>query len=628
MKAKLRAKKVPNIRATTLPDPKETLTFGNFEVKNHNIYYWKKVNGKEELELVHVSSLIWINEIRQNSETNEIEYELIFRYNNLFYSTMVSRNILSEKGLQTLIPIGADIHKGNQDLVSMFLRVQEWQVKKVRHTHKLLGWANVSEELAYYHSEKHSSNPKDTSEYIGGFNIQPKGTFEEWFKMVKQDVIGRVPLEFALICGFAAPVLSLLSQFLSLKVMVVSFVGESSTGKTISAKLAVSPFGNPDNGGLVDSWNSTINAMMKTLANNNGVPIVFDEASINAGQNLTSSIYQFAEGQERKRLDSESEIRDLAKWMTLIIFTAEHLIIEKANQNSGLRVRILEYQVQKWTDDAEHAIRLKNTVEQHYGHAGPKFIDFLIRNFDKDQYIAQYEQSRKEVDNALIEKDEFSSRLTENYAVMVLTAKLVNQCFNIGVNEEALLQFIVEQDKEMMTTRTLESRAVDIIQQNVLTHQTKFSVDGGQVTGTLTYGTILQKEDYTEVAIVKSVMDEWLSEAKFSSKQVVLKTLKAKGYLDNEQGKNTRTRKIPVVNSTKYEIEESTSYEKVSNVLKRETVYVLKLPRNLLNVLKEEKNESPTVKKPFNSKPKSKLLGSIKDKLESPSIEEMFDDDI
>lgn len=45
--------------------------------------------------------------------------------------------------------------------------------------------------------------------------------------------------------------------------------------------------------------------------------------------------------------------------MTLIIFTAEHLIIENANQNSGLRVRIQEYQVPKWTDDAEHAIRLK-----------------------------------------------------------------------------------------------------------------------------------------------------------------------------------------------------------------------------------------------------------------------------
>lgn len=206
-----------------------------------------------------------------------------------------------------------------------------------------------------------------------------------------------------------------------------------------------------------------------------------------------------------------------------------------------------------------------------------------------------YEQCRKEVDEALIERDEFSSRLTENYAVFILTAKLVNQCFNLGVNEDALLQFIVEQDKEMMTTRTLEGRAIDIIQQNVLTHQTKFSIDGGQVTGTLTYGTIIQKDDCTEVAIVKSVMDEWLTEAKFSSKQVVLKTLKANGYLDNEQGKNTRTRKIPVINPNKGEADETTSSEKISN--KRETVYVLKLPKYLLNFMEAEKADIPTLKK-------------------------------
>ena len=87
----------------------------------------------------------------------------------------------------------------------------------------------------------------------------------------------------AVIFGISALVTSFLKHKHEIEFagILFSFTGQSSTGKSTAAALAVSVAGNPTKGNetLFRSWNATRNALEGYLSNNYGIPIVFDELS-------------------------------------------------------------------------------------------------------------------------------------------------------------------------------------------------------------------------------------------------------------------------------------------------------------------------------------------------------------
>ncbi|MCL6442748.1 MAG: DUF927 domain-containing protein [Alicyclobacillus sp.] len=61
--------------------------------------------------------------------------------------------------------------------------------------------------------------------------------------------------------------------------------------------MAVSPFGYPgtSDGGLVNTWNGTQNAVVAHLRDNHGMPTAFDEAAMQGGD-FTKMIYMLVGG--------------------------------------------------------------------------------------------------------------------------------------------------------------------------------------------------------------------------------------------------------------------------------------------------------------------------------------------
>ena len=114
-------------------------------------------------------------------------------------------------------------------------------------------------------------------------DLEPKGTFEDWFNMYLNEVKGHFYLELATIFGISALVTAFLKHNHEIEFagIIFSFTGQSSTGKSTAAALAVSVAGNPNKGSetLFRSWNATRNALESYLSNNYGVPLVFDELS-------------------------------------------------------------------------------------------------------------------------------------------------------------------------------------------------------------------------------------------------------------------------------------------------------------------------------------------------------------
>ncbi|WP_460996361.1 DUF927 domain-containing protein, partial [Staphylococcus aureus] len=78
------------------------------------------------------------------------------------------------------------------------------------------------------------------------YYLTPKGTFDNRFNMYIDEVKGHLLLEFAVIFGISALVTSFLKNKHEIEFagILFSFKGQSSTGKSTAAALAVSVAGN------------------------------------------------------------------------------------------------------------------------------------------------------------------------------------------------------------------------------------------------------------------------------------------------------------------------------------------------------------------------------------------------
>nr|CCP90039.1 unnamed protein product [Staphylococcus aureus] len=177
------------------------------------------------------------------------------------------------------------------------------------------------------------------------YDLTPKGTFDNWFNMYLKEVKGSLLLELAVVFGISALVTSFLkhkheTEFAGI---IFSFTGQSSTGKSTAASLAVSVAGNPTKGNetLFRNWNATRNALEGYLSNNFGIPIVFDELSSATFRDTTGLLYSITEGQGRQRSNVHGEVKTPKNWGTSVISTSEHSIFNDSAQNDGLRVRTI-----------------------------------------------------------------------------------------------------------------------------------------------------------------------------------------------------------------------------------------------------------------------------------------------
>lgn len=569
--------------------PQKAVKLGKYKIEKKSLYKLVETEeGKEEY--FFVGGLIWIDEVLHNLENGTVLYNIIYYARGKYHRVTTSRAILNDKNLLYLAEKGADVRNNNYRELSNYLHIQEKLITKTNYQHESLGWKQSTERLTFYHSTNISASQEDAqSTYIGKLAIKPTGSLDKWVKIIEEQVVGRAPLEFALVYGFSSVINSLFGMYRPMEVLFTHIYGESSTGKTTAARLIVSAFGKPNADGLLSNWNATFNALIKIISVSQGVPMMLDESSV-SDTDFTSIIYQIAEGQEKNRLNSDSELKERMTWSGGYGSTGEHSLLEKSKQNSGLQMRVLEIGNVQWTDSSDHADALKNGLMENYGYAGPEFVKFIINHFDKNEWFDALDETRAEILERLTMRDEFSDRLANKYAVIIFTAELVKECFNLDLSIDAIKQFIIAFDKENMPTRSLKTRAIDYIQQKVIAQQATFNIDSQLFIGNSCSGSIKRKQDYLEVAVIKTVLEAWLNEGKFSSHQVVLKELKKVGVLDFEAGKNTRERKLPD-NSTEH------------HHTRKQTVYVLKMPLDLLETVKadsEYTNANKTPLKPRN----------------------------
>lgn len=521
---------------------KKVFRYKQFVGQGNKLYTIRKdENGNMNEEFL--ADLVYVKEIYENIDEQTFTLLLRYWYMNQWRELPVKRSQLQLNELTKLLDHGIDVPNYKAGQIAKFLSLQEKDAQ-LKKTHSKLGWADHNGDLIYKHQEIIGSDLPFSSTYQGKFLLQ-KGTFEGWKQVIEEEVLGHTPLEFALTCGLASPLVSLIARDIDMEVLIFHAYGDSAQGKTTAGRVFVSPFGLPSKkeGGLILQWYGTKNGLVIQLSDKHGLPIVLDEASMNRIKDFTDLIYLLAEGRDKARSTKEITERLRASWSGFFFSTAEHSLQQKANQNSGLIVRLQEKGNVQWTRSADNATKIKEGLLQHYGQAGPMFVDFLIEK-GKDAIVGKWKRWSKVCFQKMEVKDSLSERMADRFALILATAELMNECFEFSVNTDGILDFLLEIDQENIQGRDLGERAYQYLKQMVIQYQAHFNMDGEPASRDC-WGAINRKPGKgVEVMFMKEPFKKLILEGGFDDSSVVLGKLKAKGCLDHEAKKLTRKRKL------------------------------------------------------------------------------------
>lgn len=472
---------------------------------------------------------------------------------------LIERGDLVKSSCKKFMNWGIDTDETKIDVLVNTIISQEEDIP-VKKIHSGLGFGTVRGNKIFKLDTivSQNSNPIE-SIYNGRLNISNNGSLEEWIKMANRFCVKHTPLAFIISTAIAA---MLVGYFEDLsESMIIHLYNQSSKGKSTAAKLAASLFFNPkfDSNSLLTSWNNTENFSLALLDNNNGVLMVLDETSVLKTTDITNFLYVLTSGVEKGRLNSESEMKRVRKWHTVIMSTGELSLQEISNANDGLKVRVFNFGGVSWTIDAAHAEHIEKCINKNYGLPAKEVANYLV-NTDYTTIKNEYEKCIDEYERSCKRKSHLNHRIAKKMGLILYGAKLAKKVLMLKIDVKNVLEFMIEhQDQE--EELPLEEKAFEYIKAEVIKNRGRFIIEKVVKNST---ARDKRKNEIIQQPNVKLLGKIWKDEIKsdqyigffpdelrqllkmggYKSPTTIMKKWKEKGLLDAEENRLTKVKTI------------------------------------------------------------------------------------
>lgn len=403
-------------------------------------------------------------------------------------------------------------------------------------------WLEIKPGVFWY-KYKESALRVDSAYRDVKLRVSPKGTYANYKKMLKEDVIGHTPMEFLLSASISGLLVDYLKESISVENIMVHMIGESSTGKTTGALLAVSCGSAPDflGNNFVFSFQDTLNSLMRLIPNS--YPTLIDEGSLLTDRDMTQTLYSLSSGTEKRRLSGGMEVNESSRFRTALFLTSEKSILAQCNMNTGLLTRNFEFQNVTWTSSAESADRIKSVVTENYGHIIPRVAKWLLAQ-DRQELVEKIVQET----NAVIKRareaktyNNLTERTAKQSALILVAVDIVNEVLKLKLNKEAIGDFMEEHSLVNSVEQvSIGKRAMEWLLQFISKNYTQFlSKDSpkeisncrGKLENMQTVLLNTDEESGMRLKVTESEFMKILKEGHFSEKATVLKEWKEMGYL-------------------------------------------------------------------------------------------------
>lgn len=259
-------------------------------------------------------------------------------------------------------------------------------------------------EDCYFQPERHSPSA-DT--------IRASGTLDTWHTAVAMRAVGNPFLVFATCLALAAPLL----RPARLEAGGFHLYGRSSHGKTTAAQVAASVWGcgadpaEAPSAAYIRRWNATANALEGLAAAHNDGLLVLDELGTCGASDFGRIVYDLAGGQGKAAMTSERGMKKPRSWRVLVLSTGEVSVEQRIREDqrkqvqAGQQVRLMDVPAGEGVITApedgqtagEFAQALKRVCSDHYGTAGPAFVEALSQQFATHGEFARAVDERLQV---------------------------------------------------------------------------------------------------------------------------------------------------------------------------------------------------------------------------------------
>lgn len=270
---------------------------------------------------------------------------------------------------------------------------------------------------------------RDTGDEQFADGFRSEGSYEEWFRMVSE-VSNYPKVLLAVYASLSSPLLHILKA----KNFIVDWANVTSTGKTSTLKVAASVWGDPGQAGIIGSWDATRVYIERASAVLSALPLMLDDTKqAKNPQLIGQTIYDVVSGQSKGR-GSVKGTQGRDHWQTIMLSTGESQITD-FTEAGGTRARVLPIWGQPFgvpnSDTREFVDNLVIVIQENYGHAGPRFLQFLLKNKDNWTEWTEYYHGRQKayIEYAGKNTSEVILRLSASIAVIDTAAMLAHECF-------------------------------------------------------------------------------------------------------------------------------------------------------------------------------------------------------
>ncbi|MFX2596777.1 DUF927 domain-containing protein [Enterobacter roggenkampii] len=232
----------------------------------------------------------------------------------------------------------------------------------------------------------------------GGYTVS--GTPESWRDSVARLALGNPSMMLGVAAALSAPLIGLVGA----DGFGVHLFEQSSAGKTTTANIASSLYGEPD--ALRLTWYGTALGIANEAEAHNDSLLPLDEVGQgSSAKDVATSAYTLFNGAGKLQGAKEGGNRELKRWRTVAISTGE-MDIETFLSAGGLKVkagqlvRLLNLPMEKsvthheYQNGKQHADALKEAYQTNHGAAGREWIKWLAGHQHEAKQAVRAAQER------------------------------------------------------------------------------------------------------------------------------------------------------------------------------------------------------------------------------------------
>lgn len=217
-------------------------------------------------------------------------------------------------------------------------------------------------------------------------STKPKGTLENWRKVIDMMVRRRMWDQLAVVMAGAASPLMKFTGLFGMTVHVAS--SESGTGKSLSLDTAASIWGHPQHY-RTGAGTSPV-AMQQRLGHLRSLPMITDEITTNNRKDFEwfpAFLFSMSEGRGKERMESgtNKERLNLSTWASFSLMSSnkpaiDYMTGERKHSSEGELRRFIEFAMDVKLEWSHDEIEIIKSLADNYGVAGEVLAQFFVDN--------------------------------------------------------------------------------------------------------------------------------------------------------------------------------------------------------------------------------------------------------